>query len=611
MKKMIFIGAAFCLSVAGCSREVVHVPTFNAENPIKLGYGEAVLPDGGIFKGQFADGLFNGTGEIKWRNGDKYEGEFKSGLHHGTVEIKWRNGDKYEGEFETGLQHGIGKMTTSNGDRYEGAFKDGKFHGKGIFVAKNGESYTGDFQQGEFTGVGKRTSGGDSFEGRFDNWRSNGEGVLILKSGDRYAGHFVDDLPSGHMVVKYKNGYRYEGGMEDWNYQGEGVLVGANGDSFSGRYENGAPTGVMDVIYKERGEVYKGELDRWTYHGKGVLSKSDGLKYEGEFKYELFDGHGTLTTPDRRRYVGEFEYGSYNGDGTLEYRGENGKRKKLMGSWKGGKYVGDDADAYVKEGLAELNGEKVLYSQTKKVAGVLSKLTPQVAGQADLYFVGFGSYGSEDVFMKEVRHSSSVMDKLYHTGGRTISLINNPATVDEVPLATVTNLEITLNGVAMQMDVNEDILFLYVTSHGSKKHEISVSLDGMLLQGLTARRLKKIIDASGIKWKVLVISACYSGGLIETLKDDYTLVMTAARVDRQSFGCGSKAEFTYFGEAFFGESLNPRVSFVEAFEHARDLISVREKKEKREPSEPQIATTPLIEKKLAEWRSKLDGVLLE
>ncbi len=541
-----------------------------------------------------------------WHNGAIYDGEFKSGLLQGIGKLTSPNGDIYRGEYYEGQESGEGAVALANGDRYEGAFKDGAFNGKGTYVAQKGDTYTGDFKHGVFSGVGKMVSSeGDSYEGHFDKWRLDGEGIMSLKSGDKYEGHFVNGEPSGHMVVIYKSGGRYEGGMAGWNYHGEGVLVGPNGDSFSGHFENGTTTGVMDVVYKERRESYKGELNQWTYHGQGVLLKSDGQKYVGEFKYGLFDGQGTLTTTDKRKYVGEFKYGEFYGEGTLEYHGENSERKKLTGHWKNGKYIGDDAGAYVKDGLAEPNMEKAMYSQTKKVAEALSKLKPQVVGQPDLYFVGFGGYGAEDVFMKEVRYSSGVMDKLYHTGGRSVSLINNPRSVDDVPLATVTNLETVLNGIARQMDVNEDILFLYVTSHGSKEHEISVSMDGVSLQGLTAKRFKKIVDASGIKWKVLVISACYSGGLIDALKDDYTLVMTASRADRKSFGCGSESEFTYFGEAFFEKSLNSKVSFVGAFKHARELIAERETKEKREASEPQIASTPLIEGKLAEWRNSL------
>ena len=606
MNKKILISAVFCLSISGCAREVVHVPAFNAAGPIERGYGEAALPDSGIYKGQFADGLFNGTGEMTWHNGSKYEGEFKSGLMHGTGKLVSPNGDFYQGQFYKGYQSGSGVMMFETGDSYEGAFKDGLFHGKGTFVDASGGTYTGDFQKGEFSGAGKSTAAdGDSFEGNFDNWRLSGKGVLALKSGDRYAGGFADGLPAGRMKVEYQGGSRYEGGMEGWNYHGVGVLTSGNGDSFAGRYEHGVATGVMDVVKKEQDEVYRGELESWQYHGKGVLTKSSGLKYEGEFKHGLFEGQGTLITPEERKYVGAFNYGSYNGEGTLEFRSVNGERKILAGNWRNGKYAGDDAASYVRDGLAEIDAEKVMYAQPKKVADVLAKLVPQVAGQPDLYFVGFGGYGAEDVFMKEIRFSSSVMSKLYKVGGRSVSLINNLKTVDEMPLATVTNLEAVLNGVAKQMDINEDILFLYVSSHGTKEHEISASLDGMPLQDLSPKRFKEIIGATGIKWKVLVISACYSGGLIESLKDEYTLVMTASRADRMSFGCGAEAQLTYFGRAFFEQSLNSQASFVDAFAHARDLISGWEKKEKEEPSEPQIATTPLIEKKLAEWHDGL------
>ena len=147
-----------------------------------------------------------------------------------------------------------------------------------------------------------------------------------------------------------------------------------------------------------------------------------------------------------------------------------------------------------------------------------------------------------------------------------------------------------------------DILFLYVTSHGSKEHEISVALDGVPLQDLSTQRFKSILGSAGIKWKVLVVSACYSGGFVDALKDEHTLIITAARADRQSFGCSNDAELTYFGRAFFEKSLSADKSFIEAFEQARELVSGWEKEEEREPSEPQMSPNGLIEAKLAEWK---------
>lgn len=204
--------------------------------------------------------------------------------------------------------------------------------------------------------------------------------------------------------------------------------------------------------------------------------------------------------------------------------------------------------------------------------------------------------------MKEVRYSSEVMNQHYDVGTRTVTLINNSKTVDDAPLASVTNLEAVLDGIVGIMDVEEDILFLFVTSHGSKEHEIAVELDDFPLQGLTASRFKRILDNSDIKWKVLLVSACYSGGFVDALKDEHTLIITAARADRASFGCSDDAELTYFGRAFFEKSLTPDSSFIDAFARARELVLSWEKAEEREPSEPQIFFTDAIEKKLAEWR---------
>ena len=36
------------------------------------------------------------------------------------------------------------------------------------------------------------------------------------------------------------------------------------------------------------------------------------------------------------------------------------------------------------------------------------------------------------------------------------------------------------------------------------------------------------LNDSGVKWKIVVISACFSGGYIEPLKDDHSLIVTAA-----------------------------------------------------------------------------------
>ncbi len=56
---------------------------------------------------------------------------------------------------------------------------------------------------------------------------------------------------------------------------------------------------------------------------------------------------------------------------------------------------------------------------------------------------------------------------------------------------------------------------------------------------------------------------------LDALKDDNSLILTAASRDRSSFGWGVESEFTYFGKAFFVEAWKDTRSFIEAFGSAR------------------------------------------
>ena len=70
--------------------------------------------------------------------------------------------------------------------------------------------------------------------------------------------------------------------------------------------------------------------------------------------------------------------------------------------------------------------------------------------------------------------------------------------------------------------------------------------------------------------------------IIEPLKDDYTLIMTASAADRTSFGCGIESNATYFADALFQHALRFEDSFVKAFAQARERIAAREKERESE-----------------------------
>jgi Peptidase C13 family len=227
------------------------------------------------------------------------------------------------------------------------------------------------------------------------------------------------------------------------------------------------------------------------------------------------------------------------------------------------------------------------YQQTRLVDRALAALQPAAPGHGQLYFVGFAGFGSQAVFRREVIAVRQLFDERFGTAGRSIALINSSSTIDEAPLATAGNLDRVLRHLGSLMEAN-DSLFLFLTSHGDRGF-LAVEMPGTGMDRLTSRQLKAILDRSGIKHRVIVISACHSGSFISTLADPTTLVIAAARADRSSFGCEDRRRWTYFGEAYFNQALRQEDSFTAAFQRARKMIALWEARERRIPSLPQIA----------------------
>src|SRR5262249_31546872 len=91
------------------------------------------------------------------------------------------------------------------------------------------------------------------------------------------------------------------------------------------------------------------------------------------------------------------------------------------------------------------------------------------------------------------------------------------------------------------------------------------------------------------RYKVVIISACYSGVFIPPLANADTLLITAAHTNHPSFGCQGKAKWTYFGDAFFNVALRRATTLKDALVVARPLVLKRELGQGFDPSHPQMA----------------------
>ncbi len=246
-----------------------------------------------------------------------------------------------------------------------------------------------------------------------------------------------------------------------------------------------------------------------------------------------------------------------------------------------------------------LASEAVFHAQGELLERDLAAVEAGRPGVTELYFLGFAPDGSQEVFLREMRSVKKIVDRDFDAARRSVTLVSNAATLEQYPIATATTLRRALSRIGKQMNPDEDVLLVYVTAHGDQGFGLSAHAPPLDLAPLNPTVLARALHDAGIKWRVLVISACYSGGFIEPLKDDNTLIITASAADRQSFGCESGNDWTHFGDAYFGQALAKAKSFIGAFPIAAESVAKREVAEKLSPpSNPQMFVGRAIAEKL-------------
>lgn len=257
----------------------------------------------------------------------------------------------------------------------------------------------------------------------------------------------------------------------------------------------------------------------------------------------------------------------------------------------------DNVDAPDSSMSAEV-AEELLFDQQGRLDEALEAVVPAAAGRPTVFFVGFAGVASQKVFAEEIKLAAHVVAERFDSASRQLLLINDHRDVDSYPLATVSGLHYGLGELAKKMDPERDILFLALSSHGSDEPLLSVTNGILPLQQVTGDNLAAALRDSGIKWRIIVISACHAGAFIAPLRDPYTVLITAAAADRTSFGCADDRDLTYFGEAFYRDALPKARNLQEAFALTRSAIAKREQAEGVTPSEPQAYFGEQIEQLL-------------
>ncbi len=238
--------------------------------------------------------------------------------------------------------------------------------------------------------------------------------------------------------------------------------------------------------------------------------------------------------------------------------------------------------------FAEMRRSPTWYlDQNKKLNAAISNLQAERPGVVDAYVVVAGLDG-DAVFSREATATSRLLSSRYDAAGRTVTLaVGHDDYPDAQASASPANLMAVLAAVSEKMNKEEDVLVLYTTSHGGPGIGVVFKDSDKAFGVMSGNRLAEMLKELGIKRRLVMVSACYSGAFVDPLKSDDTVVVTAASSDRSSFGCNPGNDWTFFGDALINSELRKPVALEASVKAAFKTIDGWEGKYKLKPSQPQ------------------------
>lgn len=246
-------------------------------------------------------------------------------------------------------------------------------------------------------------------------------------------------------------------------------------------------------------------------------------------------------------------------------------------------------------------------AEQRRLAAALAALAPQRKGVVDAYVVSI-ALDSDFVFGREAREAGRVLARRYDSAGRTLVLAGSDGTgPSTLPMGSLRSLSLALARIAELIDPKEDVLVLYLTSHGAP-YGITYHDGDEGFGVLTPTRFAAVLDGLGLRNRLLILSACYSGVFVPALGSDATALFTAASSDRTSFGCAADNDWTFFGDAMVNHALRKPQPLEEASGEAVRLIATWELAKGYEPSYPQASIGGRVEAWLKPLEARMPKV---
>ncbi|MEP2139949.1 MAG: C13 family peptidase [Erythrobacter sp.] len=227
-----------------------------------------------------------------------------------------------------------------------------------------------------------------------------------------------------------------------------------------------------------------------------------------------------------------------------------------------------------------------ILEQRNRMSAAVNALAPQRPGVVDAYVLTI-ALDSDPVFAREAREAGRVLSARYDGAGRTLVLAGPDGKQDNLPRGSIRSFIEGLAAIAERMDGEEDVLVLYTTSHGSNLG-LSYHYGDTGFGFLSPKLMQSVFKEVGIKRRILIVSACYSGVFVPAMESADTAILTAAANNRTSFGCEAENDWTYFGDALINRALRQPQSLGDASRQAARTVAGWEGQRRLLASLPQL-----------------------
>lgn len=242
--------------------------------------------------------------------------------------------------------------------------------------------------------------------------------------------------------------------------------------------------------------------------------------------------------------------------------------------------------------------------RAKLMADALENLEPQRRRRQDVYLITAALWG-DPVFEREATQAEAILREHFHAEGRSILLTAGGPGPRANPPATPTNIAAAIGHVGALIDPSEDLVVVFITSHGAPDGSALFREHGRLHGALRPQHLATLLSQANVRNRIVIVSSCFSGAFIAPLANPETIVLTAAQHDRTSFGCEPENEWTFFGDALFNHALRNGDNLIQGFDNAKIMIEGWERaRSLSPPSNPQRYVGAHAEQMLNEAESR-------